>query len=323
MSRRGLVVRLGLAIVAALFFSTLSKAEEVCWLNHLHNGFEKAIAENKPLVVYFSADRDWGLKMTEEVIKKGVFDDLADEAVFVEAREADEDDKGNYARLRKDLKVDKLPSIVILHTEKAGLREIGRIVGYFEAKECIANFAKLIQAWRTMHPEAVSEVGSSNPFLPETWSTYRCAGLGFEAAFPCRPQMAYANALQKQYTYASKDKDGSTMTLTVQSAPGKEKAASDEVEWLRVHATTRAKVWGGELAELKCFMTNGKNACQFKAVPFGGGQPAEMRAVIAHGRVYTLTAACAPEKSENEARFFLQSLVCLDPAVVNIDTTGP
>ncbi len=118
---------------------------QIAWSRNLYESFVESTRSGKPLVVYFTATDCGFCKQLE----RGVFNEpemavLAGQAEFVWADTQDEDDKGNYAQLRRDLKIDKLPSVVVIETSSEHIQEMGRIVGYFPLEEFISNLQQIL-----------------------------------------------------------------------------------------------------------------------------------------------------------------------------------
>src|SRR4051794_25600536 len=121
---------IGLTLLLAGLLSIASRAQsgEVQWSRNLCAGYKSALEQHKPLVVYFSDDNWWPLTF-QDAIKTGTLNEFASRAVFVRAEPKDEDDKGNYAKIKSDLQLDQLPTVSVLDVGTSVIKECGRIVG--------------------------------------------------------------------------------------------------------------------------------------------------------------------------------------------------
>ncbi|HET9395459.1 MAG TPA: thioredoxin fold domain-containing protein [Nitrospiraceae bacterium] len=131
----------------AMIFTGEIRADEppIKWRRNLYEAFLEANDSKKPLIVYFTQDN---CKFCSQ-LERGVFNEpelkgFANEAVFVWANSKDEDDKGNYGQLRRDLRIDKFPSVVVLQTSPQGIREMGRIVGYFSLEDFVSHMREIL-----------------------------------------------------------------------------------------------------------------------------------------------------------------------------------
>jgi thioredoxin-related protein len=122
------------------------QAKPIEFSNALYDSFLKASKEGKPLIVEFSQEScGWCKKLNEETLKSPEVTALGDKAVWVRVDPMkDEDDKGNVRQLQADLKVDKFPTVVVLDVTPQGIRERGRIVGYFKPADFSNNLKQLL-----------------------------------------------------------------------------------------------------------------------------------------------------------------------------------
>ena len=137
-----------------------SVAEKVIWQRNLFAGFRQAAKEKKPLVVLFTLsaeDNDkgvWCKKLDEELLDARELQSLAGRAVFVRAVSSDEDNKGNYAQLRKELNLKRFPVTVVLDVTEDRIIESGRILGYFKREKFVEHMNTLLNAWKDEHRSA-------------------------------------------------------------------------------------------------------------------------------------------------------------------------
>ncbi len=133
----------------ALLLAEVPAASKVTWIRNLYDGIQQAKAEKKPLIVLFTLRGcEWCDKLDRDAIDTKDFQALADRAVFVRAESTDEDNYGNYAQLKKDLKIERFPVAVILDVQPDRIHDAGRILGFFERDEFIGHINKLLKAWQ-------------------------------------------------------------------------------------------------------------------------------------------------------------------------------
>lgn len=138
---------LTLTCLAITLAGELGAAEEaqINWSQNLYEAFLQANESHKPLVVYFTQDPCSFCRQLERgVLNEPELLPFAKEALFVWANSKDEDNKGNYAQLRRDLKIDKYPMVVVLQTSPEGIREMGRIVGYFPLEDFVSHLRTIL-----------------------------------------------------------------------------------------------------------------------------------------------------------------------------------
>ena len=121
---------------------------KIHWSNLLYRGFESAVRQRKPLIVYFyQRECHYCQRTQREVFPSAKINSLAETAVFVAVDTLrDEDDKGNVARLQRDLRADRIPTLVVLDVGPGWITERGRIVGYFDAETYYYNLTQILLA---------------------------------------------------------------------------------------------------------------------------------------------------------------------------------
>jgi thioredoxin-related protein len=114
--------------------------------NHLFNAYQRAVAENKPLVVEFSQDNcNHCEKLNKETFRSDEMKQLSDKAIWVRVDPTKhEDEKGNVGELAKELGIDRYPTTVVLDVKADSMRELGRIVGYFPGKQFSENMKQIL-----------------------------------------------------------------------------------------------------------------------------------------------------------------------------------
>jgi thioredoxin-related protein len=114
--------------------------------NQLFNAYQRAVAENKPLVVEFSQDNcNHCEKLNKETFRSDEMKELSDKAIWVRVDPTkDEDQHGNVTELAKELGVDRYPTTVVLDAKADSMRELGRIVGYFPGKQFSENMKQIL-----------------------------------------------------------------------------------------------------------------------------------------------------------------------------------
>lgn len=147
------------SLIAAVIMTTCQPAflaaggpagGKVVWQRTLYAGFLQAQKEKRPLVVLFTYPAknkcEWCDKLDDEVIDTIELQSLATRAVFVRVSSADEDTKGNYAQLLTDLKIERVPTTVVLDVTETSIVESGRVVGFFKRPEFVDHLNKVLKA---------------------------------------------------------------------------------------------------------------------------------------------------------------------------------
>ena len=148
-------VMLAVLSVAGLVGGWRLAAEEqpqrIAWEVKVFQGFSRACEKKKPLVVYFRLDYCENCKgpckhcEPVDVILKGKdAAALADKAVWVWQSHGQDDDKGNVAKLMKELKIERFPVLVVLEADATALKERGRIVGSRKPEEYLRELNNLL-----------------------------------------------------------------------------------------------------------------------------------------------------------------------------------
>lgn len=114
--------------------------------NRLFDAYERAVAEKKPLIVEFSQEScKWCKRLNQETLDSPELRKYRDKGIWVRVDPMkDEDDKGNVAQLQKDLKIERFPAVVVLEVTPTTTRELGRIIGFFEAKDFANNLEQIL-----------------------------------------------------------------------------------------------------------------------------------------------------------------------------------
>jgi thioredoxin-related protein len=120
--------------------------KDIEFSNKIFDGFKRALAEGKPLVVEFSQEKcHWCNKLDNETFKSDEMRELRDKAIWIRVDpDKDEDDKGNVNQLAKDLGIDRYPTTVVLDVKENSLAELGRVVGYFDGKKMAENMKQIL-----------------------------------------------------------------------------------------------------------------------------------------------------------------------------------
>jgi thioredoxin-related protein len=143
---------LTLADTPESFGAELPARDSSPWSRNLYGSFAKAVEAKKPLVVLFTWDDcDACGRLERNVIEPKALDQFAERGVFVYAELSDEDKHGNYARLREQLGVTEVPTLVVLDVAPDKLVEAGRVKGNFPAEKYV---------------ELVGQVLSDSPAAP-------------------------------------------------------------------------------------------------------------------------------------------------------------
>ena len=111
------------------------------WSTTLFDGFSRAIADHKLLVVLF-ADRDcpWCARLEGVILADDRFARLQSQAVFAIAEPANEDIKGNNAKIMRELAIDRYPTLVLLDVKTDRIDELVRVTGFKSADEIMTVF---------------------------------------------------------------------------------------------------------------------------------------------------------------------------------------
>jgi thioredoxin-related protein len=124
------------------------KPIRILWSRYLYDSFKTAVKYRKPLVVYFyQGNCGYCQKMHQEVLSSAQINSLWDQAIFVAVNVAeDEDDKGNVAQLKADLRFTSLPALAVLDVASDWIGERGRIIGYFDANTYYSQLTRILQS---------------------------------------------------------------------------------------------------------------------------------------------------------------------------------
>lgn len=123
--------------------TTAEELKPIEFSNNLYASFQRAIAENRPLIVEFSQEScEWCQKLNKETMESPEMRALAERAIWVRVDPLkDEDAHGNVARLQSMLNIDRYPTTVVLNVSPTALSERGRVSGFFGPDE----FSKRIE----------------------------------------------------------------------------------------------------------------------------------------------------------------------------------
>lgn len=130
--------------------------KKVEWATNLSDGFRRAMAEGKPLVIVFGADwcdkcvmlkkevlgmpKDPTKPDSKEVPASREFNTFHDRAIFVHA-DPDKDDRfGNIAQKMRELNIDSFPTLVVL--EVPSMQERARVTGRWEKSTYIEKMSQ-------------------------------------------------------------------------------------------------------------------------------------------------------------------------------------
>jgi hypothetical protein len=152
MKTQGILVAVVILVLHSTAFADESAARpSICWSDNLYGSFSKAVAANKPLVVLFTEDDlPYSEQLVHEVIETETLNAFADGAIYVRAKGHNEDSHGNYAKLRKELSVERVPVLIMLEATNDHLKETGRIEGYFPADEYSLKVRHLFEDWNLL-----------------------------------------------------------------------------------------------------------------------------------------------------------------------------
>lgn len=140
-----------------IFDPTKEVGAPIEFSNRLFDCWQKAVKENKPLIVEFSQEScGWCKKLNEETLKSPEVTAYKDKAVWCRLDPIkDEDDKGNVAQLQNDLKVDRFPTTVVLRVGENSINELGRIIGFFNAPDFSNNLKQILPSNQNDHKAEV------------------------------------------------------------------------------------------------------------------------------------------------------------------------
>lgn len=135
---------LGLVIGALLATPSLAAGGEVEWLP-MKTAYNKAMKDNKPLVVYLTKPScPWCRKLESEVFTSKSFNALADQAIFAKGDPRQDKTAG---RIANSLKIAGYPTVSVLHATKESLEEAGRIAGYYPVDSFMERIEFHLKAW--------------------------------------------------------------------------------------------------------------------------------------------------------------------------------
>jgi thiol-disulfide isomerase/thioredoxin len=152
-----------LLLAGALMPAAANAQSDFPWEEDLVAAWQKALKEEKPLVVYFfSSTCPHCQKFREEVLSTDQFNALANRGVFASvdmAKELSESAK----KMSENLKVTHVPGVYVLDARADVINEIDRIVGFTPPEEFFPRFAELLEQWRKGHGERPKEPAPEQP----------------------------------------------------------------------------------------------------------------------------------------------------------------
>jgi hypothetical protein len=149
--------RIAVAVGLVLVASGLGQADTAAtpgiqWEQHVFTGFQKALKEKKLMVVYFRQDFCEQCKgpckhcaKIDAIMRGEQIAAMADRAIWVWQTHGNDDAQKNVEKLRKELGIDRFPTVVVLEVSTVELKEINRVVGVFPEEEFLRLFLPLLQ----------------------------------------------------------------------------------------------------------------------------------------------------------------------------------
>jgi thioredoxin-related protein len=135
---------LGLVIASLLSAPVFAAGGEVEWLP-MKTAYNRAMKENKPLVVYLTKPScPWCRRLEKEVLSSEQFNALADQAIFSKADPREDKTAG---RIANSLEIEGYPTVSVLRATKESLEEAGRVAGYFPLDDFMARIEHHLRAW--------------------------------------------------------------------------------------------------------------------------------------------------------------------------------
>jgi len=298
------------ALFGVAWTSSHAADAKIEWIRNVYGGVEKSMKEEKPLVVLFmAAGTEFCRKLDRDVLDQPEMHALAGRAIFVWAENTDEDQHGNYAQLKKDLKIERFPVLVVLKTAPDEMEEIGRVVGYFPAEQYVAHVKTMLGLWEQKHPGLLVAVPAQEAALPEGWMTYLSRAADFQVAMPQKPKTLEADDHVKQFAFASQTSDGAVHASVHAGDFLKsllEQHSADQL--LRMQAQWFATARDGVVQGAEAAPWGGYPGLRFRIQPNGKDDPHVVQCVLVGRRMYTL-AVRGPKVSftQDEVTLFLKS----------------
>ena len=133
-----------IGLVAAILPATAAEGE-IEWLP-VKRAYNKAMQENKPLVVYLTKPTcPWCRRLEKEVLSPERFNAYADQAVFAKADPRADKTAG---RIADSIKISGYPTVAVMYAHKDGLEEAGKVDGYYALDPFMEIFEFSLQNWK-------------------------------------------------------------------------------------------------------------------------------------------------------------------------------
>jgi hypothetical protein len=122
------------------------KAVRIRWEPNLYQAYRRTRDGRQPLVAYFYFAEGCPncQALVRDVLPSTELNAMAAYGVFAQVDIDKDDDKGNVARMLKDLGLERYPVVAVLDAETDVIRERGRVTGYFPLAEFYPRFTKLL-----------------------------------------------------------------------------------------------------------------------------------------------------------------------------------
>jgi hypothetical protein len=116
----------------------------IVWRIGLYQGFKQACREKKPLVVFIYQEKCPSCDKMMATLTDQHLGVVADRATFIWQDADREDTKGNVGTLIKDLRIDRVPVVVVLDVTEQKVEEVGRVLGYYPPEETLRRLQPLL-----------------------------------------------------------------------------------------------------------------------------------------------------------------------------------
>jgi thioredoxin-related protein len=144
-----LTIIMTLTLALSAFAQSTAYSNGIKWHSNIYEAYQKALKENKPLVVYFYFKGCGNChKLENESFSSSEMGALADKAVFARVDIETDDSYKNISKLRDSLKLERYPVIAVLDVATDKIVERGRILGYFSNSEFYFHLSQVLLSSR-------------------------------------------------------------------------------------------------------------------------------------------------------------------------------
>ena len=114
------------------------------WETDLVTAYNASLQEEKPICVLFVRAGDYYCeKLKTQLNEHRLLAPYQDHAIFVIADLDRDDAAGNVAQLVTSLKIERIPSLVLMRTSATLIEEVSRVTGHYPADQAAVLFGRL------------------------------------------------------------------------------------------------------------------------------------------------------------------------------------